>query len=96
MKKQLFLLLGVVFHLSLYAQTNFAVHIDGKDNNLRIGMDSICRNWTLEAWIKPDDDVWKEQEVIIGGGEYSKLNSLDYLPLIMRISSWLSDSKIKN
>ena len=84
MKKQLFLLLGVVFHLSLYAQTNFAVHIDGKDNNLRIGMDSICRNWTLEAWIKPDDDVWKEQEVIIGGGEYSKLNSLDYLPLIIK------------
>lgn len=60
-----------------------AVRLDGKDNNLRIGMDTLCRNWTLEAWIKPDDDAWKEQEVIIGGGEYSRLNSLDYLPLVV-------------
>ena len=66
-----------------YAQINWAVCLDGKDNNLRIGMDSICKCWTLEAWIKPDMDEWKKQEVIIGGGEYSRLNSLDYLPLVI-------------
>ncbi len=28
-----------------------------KDNNLRIGMDTLCRHWTLEAWIKPDNSL---------------------------------------
>lgn len=84
MSKLLFTLFCLLCGLNLNAQKNYAVHLDGKDNNLRIGMDTISRHWTLEAWIKPDGDEWRQQEVIIGGGEYSKLNTLDYLPLVIR------------
>lgn len=84
MKKLLFTFFLLLSGLNLNAQKNYAVHLDGKDNNLRIGMDTISRHWTLEAWIKPDGDEWRQQEVVIGGGEYSKLNTLDYLPLVIR------------
>lgn len=84
MKKTIFTILLTLLVIQLYAQSNLAVCLDGKDNNLRIGMDSICRHWTLEAWIKPDMDKWKHEEVIIGGGEYSNLNSLDNLPLTIK------------
>lgn len=84
MKNIWIIIWGILLGMPLYAQQNLAVCLDGKDNNLRIGMDSICRHWTLEAWIKPDTDAWKQQEVLIGGGEYSELNSLDYLPLIIK------------
>lgn len=83
MKTLLYILFLNLFGVHLFAQSNLAVCLDGKDNNLRIGMDTICRHWTLEAWIKPDGNEWKPQEVIIGGGEYSELNSLDYLPLVI-------------
>ena len=83
MKTILSVILLNLLGIHAYAQINWAVCLDGKDNNLRIGMDSICKCWTLEAWIKPDMDEWKKQEVIIGGGEYSRLNSLDYLPLVI-------------
>lgn len=83
MKKFLIYMLLCACIMQAYAQQNFAVQLDGKDNNLRIGMDSICRQWTLEAWVKPDTDKWKQREVIIGGGEYSEFNSLDYLPLVI-------------
>lgn len=84
MKKTIFTILLTLLVIQLYAQSNLTVCLDGKDNNLRIGMDSICRHWTLEAWIKPDTDKWKHEEVIIGGGEYSSLNSLDNLPLTIK------------
>lgn len=83
MKTLLFIIFFNLFGVYLLAQSNLAVCLDGKDNNLRIGMDTICHHWTLEAWIKPDGNAWKPQEVIIGGGEYSELNSLDYLPLVI-------------
>lgn len=83
MKKLLCLIVLSLFGVYLLAQSNLAACLDGKDNNLRIGMDTLCRHWTLEAWIKPDGNEWKPEEVIIGGGEYSALNSLDYLPLII-------------
>lgn len=83
MKTLLYVVFFSLFGVHLSAQSNLAVCLDGKDNNLRIGMDTLCRHWTLEAWIKPDGNEWKPQEVIIGGGEYSELNSLDYLPLVV-------------
>ena len=83
MKTLLYTIFFSLFGIHLLAQSNKVVCLDGKDNNLRIGMDTLCRHWTLEAWIKPDNNEWKSQEVIIGGGEYSELNSLDYLPLVI-------------
>ena len=72
MKTLLYTIFFSLFGIHLLAQSNKAVCLDGKDNNLRIGMDTLCRHWTLEAWIKPDNNEWKSQEVIIGGGEYSE------------------------
>lgn len=64
--------------------TNLALCLDGNDNNVRTGMGIIENNWTLEAWIKGNDTQWKELEVIIGGGEYSELNTADNLPLVVK------------
>lgn len=63
---------------------NRALKLDGKTNNVCIGMDIIPTPWTLEAWIKGTNNSWKEEEVIIGGGEYSNLDGIDNLPLIVR------------
>lgn len=63
---------------------NLALCLDGKDNNVRTGMDTIHSNWTLEAWIKGDNNAWKDLEVIIGGGEYSDINIADNFPLVLR------------
>jgi len=64
--------------------TNLALKLDGKDNNVRIGMGIVKAPWTLEAWIKGDDTTWKNMEVIFGGGEYSHLNIADDLPLVIQ------------
>lgn len=82
-----FLLLIVVFTgiLRSYAQSpDLALHLDGRDNNVRTGIGILKGSWTLEAWIKGDDRNWKEQEVLFGGGEYSELNITDFLPLEIR------------
>lgn len=63
---------------------NHALQLDGNDNNPCIGMDIIRGQWTLEAWIKGNDQHWKEKEAIIGGGEYSEYPNIDYLPLILK------------
>lgn len=63
---------------------NQALKLDGKDNNVRIGMDIIKDKWTIEAWIKGDDSQWKDMEVIIGGSEYSDINTVDNLPLVLK------------
>lgn len=65
MKTFLYIVFLNLWGVHLLAQSNMAVCLDGKDNNLRIGMDTISRHWTLEAWIKPDGNEWKQQEVII-------------------------------
>lgn len=54
MKTLLYTIFFSLFGIHLLAQSNKAVCLDGKDNNLRIGMDTLCRHWTLEAWIKPE------------------------------------------
>lgn len=69
--------------INLFAD-NRAVCLDGKDNNVRTGIGILTPPWTLEAWIKGNDTVWAEQEVVIGGGEYSDINWVDNLPLVVR------------
>ncbi|MDR1258294.1 MAG: endonuclease/exonuclease/phosphatase family protein [Tannerellaceae bacterium] len=66
------------------AQTNRAACLDGKENNLCTGMGIIDGPWTLEAWIRRDENSRKEIEVIFGGGEYSDLRYADNLPLVIR------------
>ncbi|WP_455592055.1 LamG-like jellyroll fold domain-containing protein [Bacteroides sp.] len=63
---------------------NQTLKLDGKDSNVRTGIGILSSPWTLEAWIKGDDTVWKETEVIFGGGEYSAIDNVDYLPLVLR------------
>jgi len=63
---------------------NLALHLDGKDNNVRTGMGIIEPSWTLESWFKGDDCQWNSLEVIVGGGEYSELSWVDYLPLVIK------------
>lgn len=63
---------------------NYALHLDGKDNNPCIGMDIIKNQWTLEAWIKGDGKPWKNRAAIIGTGEYGEINTIDRLPLILK------------
>ena len=63
---------------------NLALCLDGHDNNIRTGMDTIRTNWTLEAWIKGDNDAWQDMEVLICGGEYSDINIADNFPLVLK------------
>lgn len=63
------------------SQENRALLLDGKDNNVCIGIGIIEAPWTMEAWIKGDDNEWKDSEVIIGGGEYSNISYVDKEPL---------------
>lgn len=76
-----FLLIAV----GVKAQTgNFALHLDGKDNNPCIGMDIIKNQWTLEAWVKHNGMSYKNTEAIIGVGEYGEINTVDPLPLMLK------------
>lgn len=87
MKHLFTLLLACLPIIAVTAQTppapNLALHLDGKDNNVRTGIGIINAPWTLETWIKGDDNSWKDLEVIFGGGEYSELNITDNLPLVI-------------
>lgn len=63
---------------------NLALHVDGHDNEIRTGMGILRHEWTIEAWIKGNDNEWKAFEAILGGGEYSDLNSSDPMPLVIK------------
>ena len=87
MKHIIIFLFAYLFVIPVTAQQssqNLALHLDGKDNNVRTGIGYLNGSWTLEAWVKGDDNSWKEQEVIFGGGEYSLTNRADYLPLVIK------------
>lgn len=75
---------GLLMLLPCYSQNNLALKLDGKDSNVRIGMDITQPSWTIEAWIKGDDTQWKTSEVIIGGGEYSQIDIVDNMPLSLK------------
>ena len=79
------LFINVLTHLSFVhaSNNNLALCLDGQDNNVRTGIGILKGSWTLEAWIKGNDDQWKDQEVIFGGGEYSDINRADNLPLVI-------------
>ena len=84
MKKILTLLTVCIATLQAIQCQNMALHLDGKDNNVRTGIGFMKAPWTLEAWIKGDDTSWKETEVIFGGGEYSTYSHADNYPLVVR------------
>lgn len=83
-------MLQVFFYCLLFVQAiniyavNKAIRLDGIDNNIRTGIGILTPPWTLEAWIRGNDNIWREQEVVIGGGEYSDINWVDNLPLVVR------------
>ncbi len=82
----------LLFFLNLFTATtfaqrsnpNFALHLDGKDNDVRSGIGIIKAPWTLEAWIKADGSIHKNMEAIFAGGEYSNLNIADNLALVIK------------
>lgn len=74
----------MVFPEQRREQESRPLSLDGNDNNIRTGMDTIRANWTLEAWIKSDKDAWKELEVLIGDGEYRDINIADNFPLVLK------------
>jgi len=78
----LFLCLYTTIISAQYTPHNRALKLDGKDNNVCTGIGVIKAPWTLEVWIKPDSNLLKDTAVIIGGGEYSTLNTAHNLPLI--------------
>lgn len=81
--KRIYLLFCLLGLMPVKSQ-NMALHLDGKDNNVRTGIGFMKAPYTLEAWIKGDDTSWKETEVIFGGGEYSTLRCADNFPLVVR------------
>ncbi len=85
LKFNLLILIVLCYTLHSVAQkSNLALHMDGKDNDVRTGIGIISGEWTLEAWIKGNDTNWKPYEAIIGGGEYSELNICDNMPLVIK------------
>lgn len=68
---------------SLFAQ-NYALQLDGKDNNVRTGIGFLEPPWTIEAWIKGNDIQWKPCEIVFGGGEYSTFKKSDNFPLVIK------------
>jgi FOG: PKD repeat len=63
---------------------NFAMCLDGNDNCNNIGMDTLKLRWTIEMWIKGNDNVWKETETLIGCGTYGDINAIDQEPLLIK------------
>ena len=63
------------------AQSNNVLQLDGKTNNLRMGMEILSGQWTLELWVHSDVNKRKYEEFLIGGGEYTDYSFLDNEPL---------------
>lgn len=58
-------------------QTDRALLLDGKDNNVRTGMGLLSDAWTLELWVNSDVAHRGTREMLIAGGEYSSLSWVD-------------------
>ena len=63
------------------AQSNHVLQLDGKSNNLRMGMDIISGQWTVELWVHSDVAKRQREEYLVGGGEYTDYAMLDNEPL---------------
>lgn len=60
-----------------------AVWLDGRDNELLIGMGLIEAPWTVELWVCGDADPWRPTEVLLGAGQYAKIDRIDATPLVL-------------
>lgn len=60
-----------------------AIWLDGKDNEILTGMDTISPPWTIEMWIKADDDAWRPTEILVSGGMYSDISTVNRIPLAL-------------
>ena len=58
-----------------------AVWLDGRDNELLLGMGIMPPPWTIELWAKGDGDPWRRSEVLIGAGQYADVTGVDPVPL---------------
>lgn len=75
---------GQVIEELIRKPINYALSLDGADNNPCIGMGIFNSPWTIEAWIKGNDLKWKKCEAIIGTGEYGNVIGLDEIPLQLK------------
>jgi PKD repeat protein len=60
-----------------------ALWLDGRDNELLIGMGLIDPPWTVELWVCGDDDPWRPREVLLGAGQYAAIERIDPTPLVL-------------
>jgi hypothetical protein len=60
-----------------------AVWLDGRDNELLIGMGMIEAPWTVELWVCGDADPWRPTEVLLGAGQYAEIERIDQTPLVL-------------
>lgn len=83
---RLFLLLFLLsLALSAHSSvTDRAVRLDGRDNTLRMAMPFLTGQWTVEAWVRSDQNRRKALEYIVGGGEWNNLLEVDNAPLALR------------
>ena len=82
--KLIFTIIFTCLFSNSFSQKNLALKLDGLDNKLSIGMDTLKNVWTVEAWIKGDNNPWRELEAVIAGGEYGKQNISDHLSLVIK------------
>ena len=92
MKKVLVLFFAIICFASM-AQNGRYLKLDGVDSNVSLGMDTLNTNWSVEAWVRGDDTVWRDSEVIIGGGYYSDFNIVDKLPVVIKNGKLHKDRK---
>lgn len=86
-KKKIILFIVVFFSLSRldsFGSTNRMLCLDGHNNRVTFGLGIMQGGWTMEVWFKGNDTVWKETEVLIGGGEYSSFAGVDNQPLVIK------------
>lgn len=88
----LILLLSVsAFSNQSRALTNRAVKLTGGDNDLRIGMAPIDKNWTVEMWVKRDGTWASSYEMFLGGGSNSKCDGYDRKPMMLMSGKLYND-----
>ncbi|WP_346188254.1 endonuclease/exonuclease/phosphatase family protein [Rubritalea halochordaticola] len=58
-----------------------AVWLDGKDDEINTGLDVVRPPWTVEMWIKGDEDHWRASEVLIASGRYAKIQGVHEIAL---------------
>lgn len=70
-------------YVEVTADGPMAVWLDGRDNELLTGMGMIDPPWTVELWVCADDDPWRPFEVLVGAGQYARIDRIDPTPLAL-------------